>query len=427
MMRRRELIAGLGVGGIAGAAGGFQAGKRQKAVVERAGWLPAALQPGSPQPPVQPIPYFNEETMLEALGAATLDAPSGCTLVAYNFPSWHPSPFMGKLFGSYWTEFETLKNSKMLYPGHLFPKYPLWGYFNEADPAWAEKEIQTAADYGLHAWMIDWYWHNGTMFYHEQLENGFLKAKTNSRLKFALMWANHDWKNVYPARSPDSAAVLLPQMHSEADCLKVADYCIQHYFHHASYWRLDGALVFGIFDLGKLGQALGGVDGLKRAFGGMRERVAKAGLGELHIQANQSYGGFESRLKDVGIDSATSYHTFGWSYGGRPAGGISPYCDGAVATIKAWKKHASELRVPYFPDCPVGWDDSPRFGEGAHMVTQRTADQYELLLRAARHFVAEHRNKIVYLSSWNEWTEDHVLLPDTTFGYSYLDAVRRAF
>jgi hypothetical protein len=84
---------------------------------------------------------------------------------------------MEKIFGKGWTEWEILKNSKPLYPGHLFPKYLLWGYSNEADPEWAEKEIETAANSGINAWMIDWYWHSGTMFCHEQLEDGFLKAR----------------------------------------------------------------------------------------------------------------------------------------------------------------------------------------------------------------------------------------------------------
>jgi len=77
----------------------------------------------------------------------------------------------------------------------------------------------------------------------------------------------------------------------------------------------------------------------------------------------------------------------------------------------------------------VGWDDSPRFGASAHMVTERTPDQYERLLRAAQYFSAASaaQPKIVFLSAWNEWTEDHVLLPDTVFGYSYLEAVRRVF
>ena len=43
-------------------------------------------------------------------------------------------------------------------------------------------------------------------------------------------------------------------------------------------------------------------------------------------------------------------------------------------------------QVPFFPDCPVGWDDSPRFGAAAHMVVERSPDQYEILLRAARQF-----------------------------------------
>ena len=85
--------------------------------------------------------------------------------------------------------------------------------------------------------MIDWYWHNGVMFYHEQLENGFLAAPNRGRLQFALMWANHDWRAVYPARSPEQASTLLPQYHSEQDCLRVADYCIEHYFRQPnSFW-----------------------------------------------------------------------------------------------------------------------------------------------------------------------------------------------
>ena len=233
-------------------------------------------------------------------------------VVAYNFPSWHPSPFMEERFGKGWTEYETLKSSRPLFAGHLFPKHPLWGYFNEADPQWAEREIDAAHQHGIDGWLIDWYWHDGTMFYHEQLENGFLKAANRSQLKFALMWANHHWKNVYPATSPDAAATMLPQRHSEADCLRVIDYCIGHYFREPNYWRIGNGLVFGIFDLSLIIEQLG-ADGWKRASDAMRARVRAAGLGELHFQANHVYGGHEPRLKELGIDSATQYHTFGFT------------------------------------------------------------------------------------------------------------------
>ncbi len=266
------------------------------------------------------------------------------------------------------------------------------------------------------------------MFYHEQLENGFLKARNRAKLKFALMWANHHWKNVYPARSPREAATLLPQLHSEADALAAIDYCIEHYFREPNYWRIGGLPVFAIFDVNLMLETFTPSQ-LKATLDRMRERAARAGLGGLHVQASHVYGGHEAQLKALGFDSATMYHTFGWTYGERPPGGRTPYGTAAVRSIQAWRETAAKVSVPFFPDCPVGWDDSPRFGASAHMVTQRTPDQYERLLRAAKYFSAASsvKPKIVFLSAWNEWTEDHVLLPDSVFGYSYLEAVRRAF
>jgi hypothetical protein len=133
---------------------------------------------------------------------------------------------MEERFGKGWTEFEVLRNSKPLYPGHIFPKYPIWGWFNEADPQWAEREIETAADFGIDVWMIDWYWFNGTQFFQEQLENGFLKARNRSRLKFAIMWAFDDWTNLFPTRSPKNPGIILKQTTDEADILGLTDYCI---------------------------------------------------------------------------------------------------------------------------------------------------------------------------------------------------------
>ena len=62
----------------------------------------------------------------------------------------------------------------------------------------------------------------------------------------------------------------------------------------------------------------------------------------------------------------------------------------------------------------------------ASSLTGRTPDQFERGCRAARHFVSTQEKKVVFLSSSNEWTEDHVLLPDEEFGYGYWEAVRRA-
>ena len=369
--------------------------------------------------------YFNEERMLHALGVQHLLEPTDTLSIAYNFPSWHPSPWMEARFGKGWTEFDTLRNARSLFPGHSMPHYPLWGYYDESDPEWAAKEIDLAASHGLDAWMIDWYWHEGTQFYQEQLERGYLQASNRNKLKFAVMWANHDWKNVYPARSPSEAATILPQVHTLPDFDRVTEYCAQHYFSQPSYLRIDGAPVFSIFDCGKLVEQLQ-FDNVPRALNRMRERAHKLGFPSLHLQVANGYDSHAAQLKQLGFDSATQYGTFGWTYGAKPPGSRIPYGVGATEAIPSWAKAREIVSIPFHPCVSVGWDDSPRFEEFASVAINRTPDQFERLLRAARHTVAQvQHQKLIYIAAWNEWTEDHLLLPDTYWGYSYLEALRR--
>jgi hypothetical protein len=391
----------------------------------------------APTPPTVPDPalwgvgpraiadYFSDEMMFEALGTRKLAKPK-VQVIAYNFPSWHASPYMEKYFGKGWTEYDTLKNARKLFPEHSMPHFPLWGYYDESDPVWAAKEVDLASTYGVDAWMVDWYWHAGTQFYHEQIENGLLKAPNKDKLKFAIMWANHHWKNVYPAAGPDEAAILLPQVHTFKDFENVANYCCERYFNQSNYLQMDGKPVFAIFDPNLIIDQLG-VDGLKRSLNIMRERAGKMGFSGLHMQASHGYLRHEAELKSFGFDSATMYSTFAWSYGVKPRGSRLPYGVGAREGITAWTERRSKTDVPFFPVCSVGWDDSPRYEENAAIAINRSPDQFERVVRAARHFLAQNPgDKWIYIGAWNEWTEDHMLLPDTLWGYSYLEALHRA-
>ena len=52
----------------------------------------------------------------------------------------------------------------------------------------------------MDAFIFDWYWYNDGPYLARGLEEGFLPAANAERLKFSLMWANHDWFNIHPAR-----------------------------------------------------------------------------------------------------------------------------------------------------------------------------------------------------------------------------------
>ncbi len=423
-MKRRSFLRSVAQTGLGA---GFAAAKGL-AQTSDSRQLASAIQPGEPPSLIGDkavAAYFSDARMHEALETTSLQKPPDTKVIAFSFPSWHPSPFMEARFGKGWTEFDTLRNARTLFPGHTMPHFPLWGYYNEADPSWAAREIDLAVDHGVNAWMIDWYWHEGVQFYQEQIEEGLLKAPNRGRIEFAVMWANHDWKNVYPARSPSDAAMILPQVHTEKDCGDVIRYCAEHYFGEPNYLRVDGAPLFAIFDVGKIIAQLG-IDGLKRGLVTMRERASALGFPKLHLQIVGGYDRYLPRLAEFGFDSATQYGTFGWTYGVKPPGSRIPYGEGAVEAIASWRKMRASIAIPFFPCAQVGWDDSPRFEEYAAIAINRSPDQFERLVRAARHTLADApAHKHLYVAAWNEWTEDHVLLPDTYWGYSYLEALRR--
>jgi hypothetical protein len=109
---------------------------------------------------------------------------------------------------------------------------------------------------------------------HRPLEEGFLNATNQSRLRFALMWANHDWRNYVPAPKDQEPAMLLPSRTSPRDFARVMDYCQEHYFRLTNYWRVEGKLYFSIFETDNFVRRLGGPAGTKRVLEGARHNYA---------------------------------------------------------------------------------------------------------------------------------------------------------
>ena len=88
-------------------------------------------------------------------------------------------------------EWQTVKAVKPKFEGHVWPRKPLWGYVNEADPYVMEMQIEAATSHGVNVFIYDWYWYDNRPFLEQCLDNGFLKARNKDKMKFYLMWANH--------------------------------------------------------------------------------------------------------------------------------------------------------------------------------------------------------------------------------------------
>jgi hypothetical protein len=370
-----------------------------------------------------------------------------CLTAAYYFGNYHVDPRNEKAHGAGWTEWNLVRAATPRFTGHHQPKVPAWGYLDESDPAVFEKKIAAAHDNHVDALIFDWYWYKDGPFLNRALQRGFLGASNNRNAKFALMWANHDWLDVHPAKL--GAAPQLQFVGAiSVDTFNEMSVELLNLFQHPSYLKIGGAPYFSIYEIFRFIDGMGGVRQAAAALGQLRSNARAIGLSGVHL--NVITGGLHrlsghdevsspsELMEQLGIDSTTSYvwvhHvTLGRNLTIEYADvrrGYEHYRDGVAA----------ELKKVYFPNATIGWDATPRSCQTdnfriasypfAPVIVNNTPQAFENALRSAKQFAIQtlpKEQRIVTINSWNEWTEGSYLEPDTEHGSAYLNAVRRVF
>jgi len=370
------------------------------------------------------------------------------TFVAcYYFPNYHPDPRNEKLHGKGWTEWELVKRAKPRFEGHDHPHIPLWGYEDESDPVVNGQKIDAAADHGIDGFIFDWYWYDDGPFLRRGLENGFLGAHNNKKLKFAIMWANHDWIDIHPARFKCPAKVLYHGSVKPKTFEKMTDYVIEKYFTHPSYWTIGGCPYFSFYELFRLIENFGGVEGAAKALQHFRNKVKAAGFPGLHLNAvnwgvkvlpcERIVRNPQEAISYLGFDSVTSYV---WVHHVElPEFPHMPYEYIMKKSVDYWYKASEEFKVPYHPNVTMGWDASPRTDQASPFknigypymsaITGNTPSIFKSALVKAKQFLncPLIKQKILTVNCWNEWTEGSYLEPDTVNGMGYLEAIKDVF
>lgn len=369
------------------------------------------------------------------------------TVVSYYFGNYHPGdPRNVKTKGADWSEWELVKKAKPRFSGHLQPHVPLWGWQDESDPAVMANKINAAADHGLSAFIFDWYYNNDGPFLDRPIDRGFLQATSQGQLKFALMWANHDWQEIFPYHHGDPRRTLYPGRVTPATFRKVCDHLIKDYFRRTNYWCLEGKPYFSFYDLSKLLENFGSVAGTRAALDQFRATARAAGLPGLHLNAvvwgrtilpaEKTVADSAQLVHDLGFDSVTSYV---WVHLAGMPQLQTEYNTVRDQYFKYWTSAAATFGVPYIPNVTMGWDPSPRtdqdqaFGNFGYPFTNtiknNTPENFRAALELAKQrLLAEpHGWRILNLNCWNEWTEGSYLEPDTVHGLQYLDAVQQVF
>lgn len=335
-------------------------------------------------------------------------------------------------------EWETVMTMQKRYPNHYWNRKPLWGYINEADPSVMSMEIEEATKHGVNVFIFDWYWFDGRPFMETTLNNGFLKADNVSKMKFYLMWANHDVLNLWDTRlaNVNENNVIWTGKVDRQEFEKICKRNIEKYFKLPQYYKIDGKPVFMIYDIPQLITGLGGIEETVDALNWFKEETKKAGFPGLDLQitmwgVNLNYSGFDAGktnspenefVKKLGFTSATHYQFVHFT------NVDDEYPNVVDRAEKEWYRIDSVFDCKYYPHVSVGWDNSPRTGRSA-VVRNNTPENFEKALRKARDFVDKHPEQapLITINSWNEWTETSYLMPCNVYGYGYLEAIKNVF
>ena len=367
-------------------------------------------------------------------------------IAAYVWPSYTGDEPRTRMF---WPdgigEWQTVKSAKAKFEGHQWPRKPLWGYLNEADSTVMEMHIEEAVKHGVNVFIYDWYWYDGRPFLENCLNDGFLKAKNRNKMKFYLMWANHNVTHLWDKRISDIEDNLIWEAHVPLEEFKtIANRMIEKYFLLDNYYKIDNEPILMIYDLEVF---LKGFPTLEEAISGVQwfqAEAKKSGLQGIQFQMCRwdsrlfkvNYEGREVEItmdqlcKLLGFKSYTHYQFVHFQDMNRD------YREIVADVVKDWDAYKNESTLPYFPHVSVGWDNTPRYlschlgdpVKGA-VVKNNTPENVELAFKAAKKYVDEHPTQppLITVNSWNEWTETSYLQPDDLYGYGYLEKIQDVF
>jgi hypothetical protein len=348
-------------------------------------------------------------------------------VLAYVYPGWHPIPERDASFYPGFTEWDLVAECTPRFPGHVQPRVPLWGRYDDRDPHEVGRRAQLCEAHGVDGFVYGFFWCRGKRVFQDALDLGYLGSPEGQRTPFALMWANRMPRRVLPVRRADVPVIeddrLVPS--DVDDFVAFVRYVAERYMVRGNYLRVGGASYLSIFDSTFFCKELG-ADGVREAITRARAMLHSAGLPPLHLAAIEPNEEWIGRVRELGFDSVTNYVLLPeWK---------GPFDQDYRACVDRraaqWAGIGERAGLPYHPSVTPGWDASPRgadFGNArpdkypwSPVVTGEHPDHF----RAAVARACATGSELVFIASLNEWSEGHYLEPDTRFGFGWLEAVR---
>jgi len=336
-------------------------------------------------------------------------------VLAFYLPQFHPIPENDRWWGPGFTDWRNVAKAKPLFPGHYQPHTPAdLGYYDLRLPEVRERQVEMARSYGIDGFCYYHYWFGGRRL----LERPFAEvlASGSPVFPFALCWANEAWTRNWDSKT---GHVLMPQAYSPQDDLAHIRWLVEA-FADDRYVKIDGRPLMLVYRARELPDS-------RRTTDLWRQEAQRFGFPDLYLAKVESHDDFDDP-RQRGFDANVGFMP-------RRAPRVSGHHEGFRSHIvldyeSAVAFDASADPVPYrrFPAVMCSWDNTSRRKRLATVYANSSPAAYERWLRNAVESVSTVRaeENLLFVIAWNEWAEGNHLEPDERYGYSWLEATRRA-
>ena len=342
-------------------------------------------------------------------------------VIAFYLPQFYPTKENNEWWGEGFTEWTNLAKARPLFIGHNQPKIPgRLGFYDLRLAETREEQAGLAREAGISGFCYWHYWFNGRRL----LDRVFAEVVSSGKpdFPFCLCWANHSWyQKTWDPNKPNR--LLIEQTYpGESDYIAHFNAMLPA-FKDKRYMKIDGKLVFGIFEA----DAIPSFSLMKDIWNQMAlenglEGFYFFGLAQGEMRANViTKEGYDA----VVYDNMQTVYAKNWSLTRRALDRILhrphviQYEDYVEESVSYFREHSNLI-----PCIVPNFDHSPRSGKKGIILHNSTPQKWEFFFRNVYKLQMERNSPLLVIKSWNEWGEGNYLEPDAKYGKEYLDVMR---
>ncbi len=361
-------------------------------------------------------------------------------VIAFYLPQYHRIPENDEWWGEGFTDWESAKKSKPLFPGHNQPRIPANNnYYNLLDKETMEWQAKLAKKAGVYGFCIYHYWFGEKQLLEKPAEN-LLKWK-DIDVHYCFSWANESWIRSWSKFSGNAwinnlkevkrntSGMLMEQKYGNEEEWKRHFLYLLPFFQDNRYIKKDNKPVFVIY----IPSAIKRLKEMMECWKQMAVENGFAGIyfigtnrgeqkrqkldGELQYEPNYTM------FREKNICSAFGWKWKQWREYFLKKNIIFPEIFSYKKALRliAERERAKDV----YPGCFVDFDSSPRKGNRAIIFWGAHPKRFQECFCRLYARCQNEKTEFIFLTAWNEWGEGACLEPDTRHGVRYLEAVRR--